>query len=56
MKFEKFFAKFTQAVDELKKKRNQGLYYADVVDLVWKKVMNPELIQYVTAPKVEFQR
>ena len=33
MKFENFVAKFTEAVDELKK-RNQVLHNADVVDLI----------------------
>ena len=55
MKFEKFVATFTQAVDELEK-RNQGSHNADVIDLIWKEIMNPELSQYVTAPKVKFQQ
>ena len=40
MKFENFVAKFTQAVDELEK-RNRGLHYSDVFDIIWKKMMNP---------------
>ena len=55
MKFEKFVAKFNQAVDELEK-HNRGLHNADVIDIIWKKIMNPELSQYVTEFKVQFQR
>ena len=40
MKFEKFVAKFTQAGDELEN-RNRGLHNYDVVDITWKKIMNP---------------
>ena len=54
IKFEKFVAKFTQAVGELEK-RNQWLHNAEVVDLIWKKMMNLELSQYITALKVQFQ-
>ena len=55
LKFEKFVAKFVQAVDELDK-RNRGLHNADVVDMIWQKVTNPELNQYVVALKFQFQR
>ena len=55
LKFEKFVAKFIKAVDELDK-IIQGLHNADVVDMIWKKVTNPELNQYVLALKVQFQR
>ena len=55
LKFEKFVAKLVKSVDELDK-RNQGLHNADVVDMIWKKVTNPELNQYVVALKVQFQR
>ena len=48
-------SKFVKAVDELDK-RNQGLHNADVVDMIWKKVTNPDLNQYVVALKVQFQR
>ena len=47
-------AKFVKAVDELDK-RNRGLHIADVVDIICKKVTNPELNQYVVALKVQFQ-
>ena len=55
LKFENFVAKFVKAVDELDKK-NRGLHNADVVDMIWKKVTNPDLNQYVVAMKVQFQR
>ena len=42
LKIEKFVAKFVKAVDELDK-RNRGLYNADVVDMICKKVTNSEL-------------
>ena len=44
MIFEKFVTKFTQAVDEFKK-RNRVLHNADVVDIIWKKMMSLELRQ-----------
>ena len=50
--FEKFVAKFTQAVDELEK-CNRVLHNFYVIDLIWKKMIDPELIQYVTALKVQ---
>jgi hypothetical protein len=55
MKFEKFVGMFVKAVDELDK-YNRKMHNEDVVDLVWKKMTNPELSQYVTALKVQFQR
>ena len=55
LKFEKFVAKFVKAVDELYK-RNRGLHNADVVYMIWLKVTNPELNQYVVALKIQFQR
>ena len=55
MKFEKFVAKFIQELDELEK-RNRGLHNADVVDIIWKKMMNPELSQYATSLKLQFKR
>ena len=48
-------AKFVKAVDDLEK-YERGMHNADVVDLVWKKMTNPDLIQYVTALKVQSQR
>ena len=55
MKFEKFVSQFVKSVDELDK-RGRGLHNADIVELIWKKMTNPELSQYVTALKVQFQR
>ena len=51
LKFEKFVAKIVKAVDKLDK-RNRELHNADVVDMIWKKIRNPELNQYVVALKV----
>ena len=55
MKFEKFVAKFVKAVADLER-FNRGMHNGDVVDLIWKKMTNPDLSQYVTALKVQFQR
>ena len=55
LKFEKFVAKFVKAVDELDK-INRGLHNAYVVEMIWQKVTNPELNQYVVTLKVQFQR
>ena len=52
LKFDKFVAKFVKVVDELDK-INRGLHNADVVDMVWEKVKNPELNQHVVALKVQ---
>ena len=48
-------AKFVKAVDGLDK-RNRGLHNADVVDMIWQMVTNPELNQYVVVLKSQFQR
>ena len=55
MKFEKFVTGFVKAVDDLEK-HECGMHNADVVDLIWKKITNPHLSQYVTELKVQFQR
>jgi hypothetical protein len=55
MKFEKFVAQFVKAIDELEK-RGRGLHNPDIVDLIWQKVKNPDLSQYVVALKVQYQR
>ena len=52
LKFEKFVSKCVKAVDDLEK-INRGLHNADVADMIWKKVINPELNQYVVALKVQ---
>ena len=55
MMFETFFSKLVQAVDDLEK-RGRGMHNADVVEIIWHRVSNNELIQYLTALKVHFQR
>ena len=55
MKFEKFFAKFVKAVEYLEIS-DRGMHNADVVDIIWKKMTNPDLSQYVIALKIKFQR
>ena len=52
--FKKFFSKLVKAVDELEK-RGRGMHNADIFDIIWKKVINAELRQYLTALKVQFQ-
>ena len=54
MMFEKFISKLVKAVDELEK-WGRGMHNADIVDIVWKRVNNYELSQYLTALKVQFQ-
>ena len=54
MKFEKFVSHFLKSVDNLEK-QGRVLRNADIVDLIWKKTMNPELSQYITAFKLQFQ-
>ena len=54
MKFEKFVSQFVKSVDELER-QGRGLQNSDIIELIWKKMMNPELSQYVTALKVQFQ-
>ena len=55
MKFEKLVSQFLKSFENLEK-RGRGLHNADFVNLIWKKMMNPELIQYVTTLKVHIQR
>jgi hypothetical protein len=55
LKFEKFVANFVKAVDELEK-RGRGMHNANIVEMIWRKMTNPELNQYVIALKVQFQR
>ena len=51
MQFKKFVAKFVKAVDALYK-HDRSMHNADVVDLIWNNMTNPDLSQYVTALKV----
>ena len=53
--FEKFVAKFVKEVDDLER-FNRGMHNGDVVNLIWKKMTNPDLSQYITALKVQLQR
>ena len=41
MNFEKSVAKFVKEVDDLEK-YERGMHNADVVDLIWKKMTNPD--------------
>ena len=54
MMFEKFVSKLVKAVDELEK-RGRVMHNADIVEIIWKRVSNAELSQYLTALKVQFQ-
>ena len=54
MAFEKFVSKLVKAVDELEK-RGRGMHNAEVVEIIWQRVRNAELSQYLTALKVQFQ-
>ena len=54
MKFYKFVYQFVKSVDKLEK-LGRGLHNADIFTLICKNMMNPELSQYVTALKVQFQ-
>ena len=51
---EKFVSKLVKAVDELEK-RGRGMHTADIVEIIWQRVSNDELSQYITALKVQFQ-
>ena len=55
LKLKKFVAKFVKDSDEVDK-INRGMHNADVVDMTWQKVTNPELNHYVVALKVQFLR
>ena len=54
MTFEKFVRKLVKAVDELEK-RGRGMHNSDIVEIIWKRVSNSELSQYLTGIKVQFQ-
>ena len=53
MKFKKFVRNIVKAVDELEK-RGRGMHNAGIVEIIWQRVSNSELIQYLTAAKVKF--
>ena len=52
--FENFVSKLVQAVCELEK-LGRGMHNSEVVDIIWQRVSNAELSQYLTAFKVQFQ-
>ena len=54
MTFEKFVKKIVKDFVELEK-RVRGLHNTDIVEIIWKRVRNAELSQYITALKVQFQ-
>ena len=54
MTFKKVFIKLIKYVDELEK-RDRGVNNADIVEIIWKRVINSELSQYLTDLKVYFQ-
>ena len=54
MTFERFVIKIIKAVYELEKK-GRGMHNSDIVEIIWQRVGNYELSQYITALKVQFQ-
>ena len=47
MTFETFFRKHFKTVDELEK-RGRGMHNAEIVEIIWQRVINAELSQYLT--------
>ena len=54
MKFTKFVRKIVKAVDELEK-RGRGMHNAGIFEIIWQRVSNAELSQYLAALEVKFQ-
>ena len=54
MTFETFFRKIVKNVDELEK-WGRFMHNADIVEIIWQRVSNTELSQYLTVLKVQFQ-
>ena len=54
IRFETFVSKIVKAVYELEK-LVRGLHNADIVGIIWQRVSNAELSQYLTSIKVQFQ-
>ena len=52
--FEKFVIKFVKAFNELGK-QDRGMHNADIVEIIWQRVRNAKLSQYITTLKVQFQ-
>ena len=55
MTSENFVSKLVQAVDELEK-QGRGMHNVAVVEIIWQRFRNAELSQFLTAPKVRFQK
>ena len=53
MTLEKFVRNLVKAVDELEK-LVRGMHNYNIVDIIWQRVSNAELSQYLTASKVQF--
>ena len=53
MTFENFVSNLVKDVDELEK-QDRGMHNADIVEIIWQRVSNYELSQYLTALKVQF--
>ena len=54
MMLETFFRKLVKYVDKLEK-RGRGMHNTDIVEIIWQRVSNDELSQYLTPLKVQFQ-
>ena len=54
MTFEKFVSKLFKTDDEIGK-WGRGIHNADIVEIIWQRVSNSELIKYLAALKVQFQ-
>ena len=54
MTFETFVSKLVKTVNELEK-WGWGMHNTDIVDIIWKRVSNSELSQYLTVLDVQFQ-
>ena len=54
MMFKHFSRKIVKAVNELEK-LGRGMHNADIVEIIWHRVSNTELIQYLNFLQVQFQ-
>ena len=54
MTFEKFVATFQKAIDN-SDMYGRVMHNCDIVDLLWTKMVNPELATYVVSMKVHYQ-
>ena len=53
MTFENFVSKIVKSIDELEK-IGRGMHNVGIVEIIWQKVSNSELSQYLAAIKVQF--